>query len=205
MNRRVAVALAAVLLAAASLTSCGGPLQAGAAAVVGGERISLADVQARATGLRAAAAAEPGGTGELAQRAVAELILDALVARALADRGLSVAAGDVADARAQDGVGAGASGPAGADAVRLDRLLALRGVPATGADGYYRQQAGIRLLAAAQGLDAGTGTGDAAVRRALAEAATGLGVRVNPRYGRWDAQRAALVPAGAPEGSTAAP
>lgn len=209
MNRRAAVALAGLLVALAPLTaSCGAAVQVGAAAVVDGERISLADVQARAVGLRAVVAPSPGETGpeaaDLTRRAVSELILDALVVRALADHGLSLAAADVAAARAADRAGAAdraAPGGDGGEAVRIDRLLALRGVPAAGADGYYRQQAGIRLLAAARGLDAVTGPGDAVVRRALAEAAAELRVRVNPRYGRWDARRVALVPAEDPDGS----
>ncbi|MFC8449608.1 SurA N-terminal domain-containing protein [Kitasatospora sp. NPDC057223] len=201
MNRRTA--LAGVLLCpAVLLTSCGGAVQPGAAALVGGERISLATVQARAAGLRTAAAGPSGdaGTGAgadadgLARRALSELVRDALVARALADRGLRVTAGEVAGARAADQAAAGG-------AAQLARVLARRGVPAEGIDTYYRQQAGIRRLAAAQGLDAGTEAGDAAVRRALADAALALHVRVSPRYGRWDVQQVALLPD--PPGGTA--
>lgn len=205
MNRRTAL-VGVLLCPAVFLTSCGGPVRPGAAAVVGGERISLATVQARAAELRTATAGPSGdaGTGPgpgvgaeaegLARRALSELVRDALVARALADRGLRVTAGEVAGARAADQAAAGG-------AVQLARGLASRGVPADGIDTYYRQQAGIRLLAAAQGLDAGTEAGDAVVRRALADAALALHVRVSPRYGTWDAQQVALLPD--PPGGTA--
>ncbi len=167
--------------------------------MLGGERISLAAVQARAAELRAAASgpsgdADPSAGPEagpeadgLARQALSELVRDALVARALTDRGLRVSAGEVAGARAADQAVAGG-------AAQLGRVLARRGVPAEGIDAYYRQQAGIRRLAAAQGLDAGTEAGDAAVRRALADAALALHVRVSPRYGRWDPQQVALLP-----------
>ena len=194
MNRR-SVLVGVLLLPAVLLTSCGGPARPGAAAVLGGERISLAAVQARAAELRAAASgpsgdADPSAGPEadgLARQALSELVRDALVARALTDRGLRVSAGEVAGARAADQAVAGG-------AAQLGRVLARRGVPAEGIDAYYRQQAGIRRLAAAQGLDAGTEAGDAAVRRALADAALALHVRVSPRYGRWDPQQVALLP-----------
>ena len=203
MNRRTAL-VGVLLCPAVFLTSCSGPVRPGSAAVVGGERISLATVQARAAELRTATTGPSGdaGTGPgvgaeaegLARRALSELVRDALVARALADRGLRVAAGEVVGARAADEAAAGG-------AVQLARGLARRGVPAAGIDTYYRQQAGIRRLAAAQGLDAGTEAGDAVVRRALADAALALHVRVSPRYGTWDAQQVALLPD--PPGGTA--
>jgi hypothetical protein len=193
--RRHVRTVAGVLLAAAALSACGGaPAHQGAAAVVGDERIPISTVQARVTALRdatvvaAAGGAVPEENG-LARRTVAELVLDRVIARALADRGLSVSEGEVDQQRAAD------AKMLGGDAA-LQRALVLRqGVDAAAIPSFYRQQLGIKKIAAAQGQDAQTPAGDAVVRKALAEAGGALRIDVNPRYGRWDPQRIALVDA----------
>ncbi|MFJ2776351.1 hypothetical protein [Kitasatospora sp. NPDC087315] len=190
MHRRTAAA--GVLLAVSALAACGSDgLTAGTAVVLDGRRIPVGAVEARVTQLRAASGGastdvrqQPDG---LVRRAVADLVLDAVVARAVADRGLAVGGAEVAAVRAAEEGRYGGAGP-------LARVLAARGVPEAGADAYYRRQLGIRGLAAAAGQDAGTPAGDATVRRALADAATTLHLRVNPRYGGWDAERAVLLP-----------
>ncbi|MFI6443335.1 SurA N-terminal domain-containing protein [Kitasatospora sp. NPDC050543] len=189
MNRGTAVA--AVALAAALLAGCGATSPAGTVAVVGGARIGYASVQARVAELRSAAATGSGdATGEadgLARRAVAELVLDALLAGALADHGLTVTDGEVAAARAAERQRLGGE-------EQLERALIRQGVPAGRIDTYYRRQLAVGGLAAADGQDAGTPSGQVAVRRALAAAAGGRHVRINPRYGSWDAGRASLAP-----------
>ncbi|MGV9269977.1 SurA N-terminal domain-containing protein [Kitasatospora sp. NPDC003701] len=190
MHRRTAVAGA--LLAASALAACGGNgLSPGTAAALDGRRIPVAAVEARVAELRdtaggASADARQQSDG-LARRAVTDLVLDAVVARAAADRGLAVGGAEVAAARTAEEVRYGGAGP-------FARVLASRGVPGAGIDDYLRRQLGIRRLAAAAGQDAGTPAGDTAVRLALAEAATALHLRVNPRYGTWDADRVALLP-----------
>ncbi|MFD9126063.1 hypothetical protein [Kitasatospora sp. NPDC059571] len=192
---RPARTAAGVLLAAAVLTACGGaPAHQGAAAVVGGERIPISTVQAQVTALRdatvvaAAGGARPEENG-LARRTVAELVLDRVIARALADRGLTVTAGEIDKQRQADAAMLGGE-------QALEHALVLRqGVDAAGIPAFYRQQLGIRKIAAAQGLDAQTPQGDAAVRKALAEAGAALKIEINPRYGRWDPQQIALVDA----------
>ncbi|PBC78092.1 SurA-like protein [Streptomyces sp. TLI_235] len=192
---RPARTAAGILLAAAVLTACGGsPAHQGAAAVVGDERIPIAEVQAKVSALRdATAAAAPGGTGTeqagLVRRTVAELVLDRVIARALADRGLSVTQGEIAEARRND------AQLLGGDAALERQLLLRQGVAAEDVPVFYRQQIGIRKIAAAAGQDARTEQGDAVVRKALAEAGRALKVEVNPRYGRWDPQKIALVDA----------
>ncbi|MFD0280011.1 hypothetical protein ACFVHB_39860 [Kitasatospora sp. NPDC127111] len=190
MHRRTAVA--GVLLAASALTACGGGrLTAGTAAVLDGRRIPVGAVEARVAELRhpaggasADARQQPDG---LARRAVADLVLDAVVARAVVDHGLAVGGAEVAVARATDEERYGGAGV-------LARALAAQGVPGSGIDDYYRRRLGIRHLAAAAGQDAGTSAGDATVRLALADAATALHLRINPRYGTWNPTRVALLP-----------
>ncbi|MFF1909750.1 hypothetical protein [Kitasatospora sp. NPDC058218] len=190
MHRRTAVA--GVLLAASALAACGGDgLTPGTAAVLDGRRIPVAAVEARVAELRdtaggASADARQESDG-LVRRAVTDLVLDAVIARAVADRGLTVGGAEVAAARTAEESRYGGAGP-------LARVLASRGVPAAGIDDHLRRQLGIRHLAEAAGQDAGTTAGDTAVRLALADAATALHLRVNPRYGTWDAARVTLLP-----------
>ncbi|MET9402268.1 hypothetical protein [Kitasatospora sp. NPDC002965] len=195
MHRR-RTAAAGALLAVAGLSACGNAgLTAGTAAVLDGRRIPVGAVEARVAALRhvsggasADARQEPDG---LVRRAVTDLVLDAVVARAVADRGPAVGAAEVAAARAAEEVRYGGAEP-------LAGALAGLGVPGGAIDDHLRRRLGIHRLAAAAGQDAGTPTGDRAVRRALAAAAVALHLRVNPRYGTWDPDRVGLAPAAHP-------
>ncbi|WP_405011846.1 SurA N-terminal domain-containing protein [Kitasatospora sp. NBC_01539] len=192
---RPARTAAGVLLAAAVLSACGGaPAHQGAAAVVGGEQIRIATVQAKVGALRdATAAAAPEAAAQeqagLVRRTVAGLVLDRVISRALADRGLTVTDGEIAQVRDAD------ARLLGGEAALRRELLLRQGVAAADVPGFYRQQLGIRAIAAAAGQDARTEQGDTVVRKALADAGTALKVEVNPRYGRWDPQRITLVEA----------
>ncbi|WP_354642073.1 SurA N-terminal domain-containing protein [Kitasatospora camelliae] len=190
--RRRAAAATTAALAAAVLSACGAePPHQGAAAVVGGERIPIATVDARVAAVRDAAAGQDGGPraerAGLARRTVAELVLDRVIARAMADRGLTVSDAEVADARGGDAKLLG-----GEDALSRELLLK-QSVPAEGIDAFYRQQLSIRKLASAAGQDARTPTGDAAVRQALVAAGSALSIEVNPRYGHWDPKQIGLT------------
>lgn len=183
-----------VLLAVAALSACGSrPSQPGAAAVLGDQRITVAEVQQRVNTLRAEVAAQPEGAeaeqAGLARRTVDDLVLERVVDRALGDRGLTVSPAEVQQARASD------TRLLGGDRMLQRELLLRQNVSATGIDAFYREQLGIRDLAAAGGQDARTPDGDVAVRRALAQAGSELRIEVNPRYGRWDPQQVTLVAA----------
>ncbi|MDH6576977.1 SurA N-terminal domain-containing protein [Kitasatospora sp. MAP5-34] len=182
-----------VLLAAAALTACsGGTADQGAAAVVGGRRIPISEVEARVTELRTAMAAQPGAPGAepagLTRQTVSNLVLDQVVSRALADRQLSVSVGEIAKARDADSKLLG-----GQDA--LSRALLKQGVPAGEIDTAYRQTLGIQKIAMAEGKDARTADGDAVVRAALTTAGTELKIQVNPRYGQWDPAKISITDA----------
>ncbi|GAA2259676.1 MULTISPECIES: SurA N-terminal domain-containing protein [Kitasatospora] len=193
-HTRTATGAIGVLIAAATLTACGsGPARQGAAAVVDGQRITIATVEAKVSALRDEVAAQGGGPrterAGLTKRAVSDLVLNRVVDRALADRRLDVSAGEIAQARDSDAKLLGGEG-------ELRRELLLKqGVADEDTDAFYRQQLGIHKLAAADGKDARTTEGDAIVRKALAEAGTELKVVVNPRYGAWDPRQVALVDA----------
>ncbi|MGW4895497.1 hypothetical protein ACWEQL_25005 [Kitasatospora sp. NPDC004240] len=192
MHRRTAVRAAGALIVTTVLAGCGQDgLAGGTAAVLDGRRIAVGTVEARVAELRQAttggsadAREQPDG---LARRAVTELVLDAVVARAVADHGLTITDGDVAAARTAEELRYGGGG-------QLLLALTRQGIPSAGVDDYLRQQLGIRRLAEAAGQDADTPVGDATVRRALADASTALRVRINPRYGTWEPDRVALLP-----------
>ncbi|MEV4614421.1 SurA N-terminal domain-containing protein [Kitasatospora sp. NPDC049258] len=185
---------AAGLSLAALLTACANaPAHQGAAAVVGDERITVAAVEAKITAVREATAAQPGAPraerAGLARRTVAELVLDRVLAKALADRGASVSDTEVAQARAADAKLLG--GPSQLEG----ELLSKQGVPAVGIDDFYRQQLGLQKLATAAGQDPRAAGGDEAIRKALVTAGTALRIEVNPRYGHWDPQQIGLTDA----------
>ncbi|MFJ5232480.1 SurA N-terminal domain-containing protein [Kitasatospora sp. NPDC088391] len=191
--RRLRAALG-VAAAVAALTACGaGPARQGAAAVVGDERITVAQVEARVGAVRDGVAAQAAATGAgraqeqpgLTRHAVSDLILAKVVDRALTDRHLDVSAAEVGAARAGD------ARTVGSDATLVQLLLAKQGVPADGIDAFYRRQVGITKLA--DGQDPSGPEGDAAIRKALADAGTALHITVNPRYGTWDATRIGMA------------
>ncbi|MEV4556992.1 SurA N-terminal domain-containing protein [Kitasatospora sp. NPDC049285] len=188
-TRRLRTAVG-VALAAAALTACGTatPHQ-GAAAVVGGERITVAQVESRVAAVRAGMGPQTGAKSNepagLARHAVSDLILDKVIARALVDRQLAISQSEIDAARAAD------TRTVGGEDRLAQLLLSRQGVPAAGIDGYYRQQLGIVKLAGGQ--DPESSSGDAAIRKALATAGTALHIEVNPRYGAWDPAQIALT------------
>ncbi|MGK4582714.1 SurA N-terminal domain-containing protein [Kitasatospora sp. HPMI-4] len=189
---RTAAGAVGVLIAAAALTACGGsPAHQGAAAVVGGQRITIATVEAKVTALRDEVLAQGGGPrterAGLTKRTVSDLVLDRVVDQALSDRRLDVTETEVTQARDSDAKLLG-----GQDELQRELLLK-QGVTSGDTDAFYRQQLGIHKLAAAEGKDARTAEGDAVVRGALATAGRELRIVVNPRYGAWDPQQIALV------------
>ncbi len=186
--RRPLAVLGAVV-AAAALTACGGaPAHQGAAAVVGGDRISIAQVDARVAAVRDGAAQSGAADEEqpgLARHAVSDLVLGKVVARALTDRQLDVSQSEIDRARAAD------AKTVGSESKLAELLRAKQGVPAGDIDGFYRQQIGLMKLAGGQ--DPNGADGDAAIRKALVDAGAELHIRVNPRYGSWDTARIGLA------------
>ena len=99
VRRRTAVSLAAaaLLLASPALTACGSaPAHAGAAAVVGNHRITVATLESQVNDLRSAAAKSPQGeqllqaAGNLPSQLLSRLVEDQVLDRTLSDAGLTV-------------------------------------------------------------------------------------------------------------------
>lgn len=116
--------------------------------MVGTDRISIAQVEARVAAVRDGAAASGAATEEqpgLARHAVSDLILGKLIAQALADRQLGVSQAEVDRARTAD------AKTLGGEAKLTELLRAKQGVPAGDVDGFYRQQIGlVKLVEAAR-------------------------------------------------------
>ncbi|MFC5722127.1 SurA N-terminal domain-containing protein [Streptomyces gamaensis] len=180
-RRRTALAVTAALLAAAPvLTACGSTAHPGAAAVVGDERISVAQLQRQVADVRDAQQSSPqaeqlvAGSARLSQDTLVRLIQYRIVEQAGRDNGITVSRRELQDQRA-----AVERANGGAEAVR-GRFLALGIAP----DQIDRALA-MQLTRAK--LDARFG----AVRtnEILVRTSESLHVDVNPRYGVWDPRR----------------
>ncbi|MDT0346959.1 SurA N-terminal domain-containing protein [Streptomyces litchfieldiae] len=206
MKRRRTSALsvsAAALLATAAplLTGCSTDAHPGAAAVVGGERITVASVQAQVETVRDAQRARPEGdqlisaSSGLTRDTVEFLVYAEVLERAAQDAGVELTRRDVQEYRAQTEASVG-----GAEALAEAVLMPQNGTPLAGEeqiDRMLRTQLLFQSLAQELGVapDANGLTQMAAV---LAETAEEIGVEVNPRYGEWDAEQVLLADAPTP-------
>ncbi|MCC9312024.1 SurA N-terminal domain-containing protein [Kitasatospora sp. RB6PN24] len=180
-----------VLLGTLALSACGSqPPRPGAAALVGSDRITVAQVEARVAEFRAQAAQLPSGQYQeqagLVGATVYGMVFDQVVARALADHQLSVTDTEVAQLREQE------VAALGGEAALEQNLLLRNGVPTQEIDGYLREQLGLQKLAKVSGQQLGTTDGNQAVHQLLTTASEELRVTVNPRYGTWDPAQAVL-------------
>ncbi|MDF6020574.1 SurA N-terminal domain-containing protein [Streptomyces sp. JH34] len=192
-RRRTALALsAATLLAAPLLTACGGEAHPGAAAVVGGDRIDVATVQAQAADVRTAQQKSEQSeelvakSGQLTRVKLSGLIFGRVLDRAAKDAGVSVSRKEIQQIR---GVAAEQSG--GEEGVRT-LMLEQRWVAPGQIEASLRQEVQLQKLARSLGADLQSPAGVQAVGQALTEASKALRIDVNPRYGSWDNQKVQL-------------
>ncbi|MFI2783325.1 hypothetical protein [Streptomyces sp. ALB3] len=192
-RRRTALALsAATLVAAPLLTACGGEAHPGAAAVVGGDRIDVATLQAQAADVRSAQldSKQPEKlvteSGRLIRAKLSGMILGKILDRATEDAGVSVSRKEIQQIR---GVVADQSG--GEEGVRT-RMLEQSWVAPGQIDETLRTEVQIQKLARALGVDLQSPAGMQAVQEALARTSEELHIDVNPRYGSWDDRKVQL-------------
>jgi hypothetical protein len=201
-RRRTAIALSAALLAAPVLTACGNDSHPGAAAVVGGQRITVAQLQDRVREVRTAQRAATGDgtqyaqevsrTSSLTRDTLHSLVLDQVLDRAARDAGVKVTDRDVQSMRGSLEQQAG-----GAQELRT-AWLRQYGVAPARLDDSLRTEVRAQKLAAALGADMSTSTGKTAFWKSLSDASKALHVDVNPRYGSWDVQKSSRVDTEAP-------
>ncbi|MDX3096739.1 SurA N-terminal domain-containing protein [Streptomyces sp. ME01-24h] len=191
LRRRTALsvaAVAAVLLAAPLLTSCGTP-HAGAAAVVGGEQITVESVQAKVAAVRAAQGRTPQAaqlieaSSDLQRNVVHRLVQNEVIERAADDIGVSVTRRELQTARTDSERQAG-----GKAALEAQLLQTYAMVPAD-IDESIRTDLLMQKVAAHYGADVQTPEGQTALIKVLRDTSKKLEIDVNPRYGTWNSDK----------------
>ncbi|MEV5317225.1 SurA N-terminal domain-containing protein [Streptomyces sp. NPDC052687] len=197
-RRRTALLLSAAIAAAPLLTACGNDARPGAAAVVGDQRITVAQLENRVDEVRAAqrsAVADEAQyaqaiakTGRLTRDTLHGMVLDKVLHQAARDAGVTVSRKEVQEMRSglEQQVG-------GAKALETAWLQQYSVAP-------ERLDENLRLQLEAQKLAAklGTDTSRPAFWKALSETSQKLGVDLNPRYGSWDVEKSGRVDAKTP-------
>ncbi|MEY9843828.1 hypothetical protein ABH940_000892 [Streptacidiphilus sp. BW17] len=202
---RAAVAALLAVTAMAGLSACsggsadGGTAHTGSAAVVGGQRISVATVQDQVNAFRAAAPAQgqpaTAGQGQVygqdspgVPTAVLQFLIQSQVVQsALNAKGLSVSASEVTAVESQNAAQLGGS------AQLSSAFVAGTGLPPSDLDAYFRTVVGETKLVQATGVSQATKQEyDADVAKALDAQVAKIGLDVNPRYGSWDAATGGL-------------
>ncbi|MFD8691222.1 SurA N-terminal domain-containing protein [Streptomyces sp. NPDC059651] len=198
-RRRTALTVSAALLAAAPLlAACGSQAHPGAAAVVGGDRITVATVQGQVADVRQAqdtskqAAQITNQSGQLVRAKLHGLILDRVLDKASADAGVTVTRAEVQQMR-QSAV-AQYKGEAGLRAAVLQE----RWIAPDQIDAFLREQIQLTKLGQALGADPTTPAGTKVLGDALTKASKSLEVDVNPRFGTWNNQQIQLAEYKAP-------
>ncbi|MZF85208.1 SurA N-terminal domain-containing protein [Streptomyces sp. SID5643] len=198
-RRRTALVLTAAIAAAAPLlTACGDEAHPGAAAVVGGERITVSQLDERVGEVRAAQrAAVPdetqyqqviARTGTLTRDTLQTMVLDRVLHRAAEDAGVTVSRKEIQAMRS------GLEQQAGG-AKALERTwLQQYGIPPQRLDENLRLQLEAQKLAEKLGTD----TGRPEFWKALSDASKDLNIDLNPRYGTWDVQKSSRADAKTP-------
>jgi hypothetical protein len=197
-RRRTALLLSAAIAAAPLLTACGNDAHPGAAAVVGGQRITVAQLETRVNEVRQAqraAVPDPAQyeqaiakTGTLPRDTLHNMVLERVLHRAAQDAGVTVSRKEIQQMRRALEKQTG-----GAEALEAAWLQEY-GIAPERLDENFRLQLEAQKLAAKLGTD----TGDPAFWNALAKASKQLDVDLNPRYGTWDVQKSSRVDAKTP-------
>jgi outer membrane murein-binding lipoprotein Lpp len=188
-RRRTAFLVTAAIAAAPLLTACGNDARPGAAAVVGGQRITVAQLEDRVDEVRSAQRAAVrddaqyaqavARTGTLTRTTLQSMVLDRVLHRAAQDAGVTVSRKEVQQMRTglERQVG-------GAQALETAWLEQYDVAP-------ERLDDNLRLQLEAQKLaeKLGTDTSRPEFWKALSEASKKLDIDLNPRYGTWDVDK----------------
>lgn len=183
---------AALLVAAPLLTACGNDAHPGAAAVLGGERISMGELQGKVNAVRDAQRDAPGGaqmikgSGQLTRATLDGLIRDRIVKQAAKDAGVSVTRREIGEVRNELEKQAGGS-------KKLERAVLQQQAIAPGEiDNRLRMQLLVDKIAEKDGIDLRSPQGQSRLNATFSKTARAMKVSVNPRYGKWDGKKSNL-------------
>ncbi|MET8688322.1 SurA N-terminal domain-containing protein [Streptomyces sp. NPDC004732] len=193
-RRRTALILSAAAIAAAPLlTACGSNAHPGAAAVVGGDRITVAQLEGRVNEVRDAqrsaipddaqysqAIAKSGG---LTRSTLHTMVLDKVLHRAATDAGVDVTRRDIQTMRT------GLEQQAGGKKALEQGWLQQYNVAPARLEGSLRTEIEAQKLSAKLGADMNSPQGQAVFWKALSAASKKLDIDLNPRYGTWDVDK----------------
>ncbi|MFG3260335.1 SurA N-terminal domain-containing protein [Streptomyces sp. NPDC048172] len=191
-------AVAALVVAAPLLTGCGKDAHPGAAAVVEGDRISMAQLQSKVGAVRDAQRSAPQGaqmikqSGQLTRATLDGMIREKIVARAADDAGVKVSRREIQQARAQ------IEKQAGGRKALEKALLQQQAVAPDEVDGRIRMQVRFEKIAKAEGIDPRSPQGNTRLNAKLTQVSKAMKIDVNPRYGKWNAGKSALGTAKTP-------
>lgn len=198
-RRRTALVLSAAIAAAAPLlTACGSEAHPGAAAVVGGQRITVAQLEDRVNEVRRAQRAVVpdesqyqqvlASTSSLTRDTLHNMVLDRVLHRAARDAGVTVSPKELQQMRT------GLEQQAGGAKVLETTWLQRYGVAPNRLDDNLRVQLEAQKLAQKLGTD----TSAPAFWKAMSVASADLQIDLNPRYGTWDVEKSSRVDAKTP-------
>ncbi|MYW69154.1 hypothetical protein GTY65_34540 [Streptomyces sp. SID8379] len=188
-RRRIAIAFTSAAVAVPLLTACGSEAHPGAAAVVGGQRITVSQLESRVNEVRDAQQAATADsaqyeqaiakTGGLTRNTLHTMVLDRVLHRAATDAGISVSRKEMQEMRT--GLEQQAGGAKQLEAAWLQQY----NVPPKRLTESLRTEIEAQKLSTTLGADTRTQEGQAVFWKALARASKELNVDLNPRYGNW--------------------
>ncbi|MFD8572241.1 SurA N-terminal domain-containing protein [Streptomyces sp. NPDC059639] len=197
-SRRTALVLTTAAIAAIpALTACGSEAHPGAAAVVGGQRITVSQLESRVSEVRQAQQDATDGSaqyeqavaksGGLTRNTLHTMVLDRVLHRAATDAGVSVSRKEMQEMRA------GLEQQAGGSKQLETAWLQQYNVAPKRLTESLRTEIEAQKLASSLGVDTQTPTGQAAFWKALSQASKELNIDLNPRYGSWGVTKSGTV------------
>jgi peptidyl-prolyl cis-trans isomerase SurA len=184
-SNRVRVLLA-VMAAGAALTACS-PIQAGAAAIVGQDRITSDDLNRGVEDYQNAIKttklpAQQAPFSSVPQGVLLQLVDIKQYTQLAARHGVTITEGEIDNARAQVQGGS----------AQLDQTMLAQGVPPSQNRAWIRAQLGIQKLLVQAGAGSDQASQQQAEQKVLKELAT-IPVKVSPRFGKVDPQTGQLA------------
>ncbi|MET9429952.1 MULTISPECIES: SurA N-terminal domain-containing protein [unclassified Streptomyces] len=185
LHRRALSVSAALLVAGPLLTACGSEAHPGAAAVIDGQRIEVAALQAQVRDVRSAQEASPQAaelikaTGDLNREKLNGMIFDRVVEKVAADHGITASRKELQETRRS------AARQTGGEEQLAAMLLQQQGVAPDEIDDVVRRNVLMNKIAEKLGAT-NTPEGQQKLTEVFAAASKALDIEVNPRYGAWD-------------------